>query len=417
MRILHLIQRYRPAIGGAESWAAALAARQAGAGHEVQVMTFDLLGEDEFWHPRRRAGRDPLPADETMDGVHVRRYVPVDLNPLQLSRSASPALSNPKLDSVFAGVGSSLLSPPQSLGYYRDLPGKVRGADIVHLHAVPYPHVRAGFAAARTFRKPVAITPHFHEGEPTHERRWVRRLLRHCDAVFTVTGWEKRTLTQRGVPEKKIHITGNALTEDPISCAQAAPVSQKLRARLKLPESARLVSYLGRKVAAKGLETLLGAVPHLLAEHPDVRFVLAGPTSNWFAAQLEKLPLTHRSAVIDAGVLSGEEKQALLCESDLVVVPGTNEAFAIVILEAWAAGTPVLASHTGALAEVVGDGGLLFEPAHPASLARQAAALLSDETLATKLARIGADKAAQRYSWDRIAETIERVYARLVPAA
>ena len=417
MRILHLIQRYPPAIGGSENWAAALAARQARAGHAVEVMTFDLLGEDEFWHPRLRNNRVPLPPDETIDGVRVRRYAPVDLNPLQLSRSASTALSSPKFDSVFAGVGSSLLSPPQSLGFYRDLPAGVRGADLVHLHAVPYPHVRAGYTAARALRKPVVITPHFHEGEPTHERRWVKRILSHCDAVFTVTGWEKRTLTQRGVPEKNIHITGNALTKEAMGCAQARPIAKALRARWGIPENSRLVSYLGRKVAAKGIETLLGAAPHLIAEHPDARIILAGPGSNWFDKQLAGLPPTMRSVVVDAGVLEEEEKEALLCESEVVVVPGTNEAFAIVILEAWAAGTPVLASHTGALAEVVGDGGLLFEPGHTASLASQAATLLSDEALAKRLARIGAEKAQGRYSWDQIAEVVERVCTRLVPAA
>ena len=98
--------------------------------------------------------------------------------------------------------------------------------------------------------------------------------------------------------------------------------------------------------------------------------------------------------------------------SDLVVVPSRNEPFGLVLLEAWAAGKPVVASDVGGLAENIQDmaDGLKVAP-DPESVALGINSLLRDNGLMARLAEAGKNKVA-RYSWDASVQDLLRVYER-----
>src|SRR5262249_19740378 len=88
--------------------------------------------------------------------------------------------------------------------------------------------------------------------------------------------------------------------------------------------------------------------------------------------------------------------------------PSRFEAFGIVILEAWACGTPVIVSSSGAMPSIVGEGGLVFETGDPVDLARKLERVLENPELAGTMARRGHERMLERYTWDRIAPAAGR---------
>lgn len=444
MKILHLIQRYPPAIGGSEQWAAILAREQARLGHEVEVLTLALLDEDEYWHPLSARSR-VLPRVRQEDGVLVRRYPPARFNPLNLrfalpdkgdsrpfaagtrhdaqahpdrsSGSSFKTLAAGRALPALPGAFSPWLSllGPHSLKLYAALAGKLRETDVLHLHALPFAHNHAGRALARAFGKPAVFTPHFHPAEASHEGWPQRRLLKSCDALFAVTEFEKHALVERGIPEEKITVTGNTVADlRTLEAPVAADVRERLLSRLGLSPETPYAICLGRKSPQKGIGLLLEAAPLIQRDFPQGRLVLAGPSSEWFGRIFQNLPGDLRSFVVDAGQVSEEEKAALLQSAKVLLSPSAHEAYGIVFLEAWAAGIPAVGAGAGAITEVMGEGGLLFASGDARGLAAQAVRLLGDGDLRARLALAGRAQIASRPTAAQIAAKVDGTYQRVL---
>jgi phosphatidylinositol alpha-mannosyltransferase/D-inositol-3-phosphate glycosyltransferase len=101
--------------------------------------------------------------------------------------------------------------------------------------------------------------------------------------------------------------------------------------------------------------------------------------------------------------------------ADVVVVPSRKEAFGIVALEAWRAGTPLVATSLGGPASFVTDGvdGLLVDPVNTAALAHAVGSVLGDGHLADELATAGL-KTVRRYSWSSVTQAYSELYERAV---
>jgi len=421
MKILHVIQRYPPAIGGSEQWAAILAREQARLGHEAEVLTLALLEEDEYWHPLSERSR-VLPSVREEDGVLVRRYPPTRLNRFNLrfaapdeGESGSPATGRalPALPGAFS-PWLSLLGP-HSLKLYAALAAKLREADVLHLHALPFAHNHAGRALSRALGKPTVFTPHFHPGDASHEGWPQRRLLKSCDALFAVTEFEKRALVERGIPEKSITVTGNAVRDLPtLETPASSDVREGVFSRIGLLPGTPYAICLGRKYPQKGISLLLEAAPLIHRNFPQGRLVLAGPSSEWFGRIFKNLPGNLRAFVVDAGQVSEEEKAALLQSAKVLLSPSEREAYGIVFLEAWAAGIPAVGAGAGAIPEALGNGGLLFAPGDARDLAAQAVRLLGDGDLRARLALAGRAQIASRPTAAQIAAKVDGTYQRVL---
>jgi phosphatidylinositol alpha-mannosyltransferase len=171
------------------------------------------------------------------------------------------------------------------------------------------------------------------------------------------------------------------------------------------------LSFLGRlDEPRKGLDTLLAAVPSIAAARPDARLYVAG-RGNVRAAE-ERLPAAHRHLVTFLGGVDDATRSALLASSDLYVAPNTGgESFGIVLLEAMAAGAPVLASDLPAFRTVLEDGrlGTTYPAGDPAALATAALGLLAAERVRLEK-RDAACRAVRRYDWTVLARDIVLVY-------
>jgi phosphatidylinositol alpha-mannosyltransferase len=172
------------------------------------------------------------------------------------------------------------------------------------------------------------------------------------------------------------------------------------------------VLFVGRLDPRKGLDHLVEAARILEARHPGrfvTRIVGDGPRRELAG----KLTGPVRSAVRFTGSVPPEALPLVYAGADLVVSPAvSSESFGIVLLEALASGTPVVASDLPGYRTVIRHGrdGLLVPPRDAAALASAIEAVAEDETLRARLSKAGPPRAAA-FSWARIATSLEEVYA------
>jgi glycosyltransferase involved in cell wall biosynthesis len=189
------------------------------------------------------------------------------------------------------------------------------------------------------------------------------------------------------------------------------------------------VLYLGRLTPHKGIDRLLRALPSgatltvagsaghdpRLPErgYPDLLRTLAGGADVRFTGPVGErdLPSLYRRAAVF--VLPTVEQT---CYGRPVAV---TELLGLSVLEAMASGTPVVASRTGGLPEVVRDGetGFLVTPGDVGELRDRIASLLGDPVLAGRIARQAREALLERFTWERTAERCLSAYAELVPSA
>ncbi len=172
----------------------------------------------------------------------------------------------------------------------------------------------------------------------------------------------------------------------------------------------RLV-FVGRPEDRKGLPVLLTAFEALI-EHEDARLAVIGADRVDVARHLGDPDSEERIEAL--GRVHGDELWRRLHEADLLCAPSlTGESFGMILTEAFAAGTPVLASNIAGYADVVtaGENGILVPPADPQGLAEELQAL---SRAPERLERMGraARESAQRYAWPAVAAQVEEVYER-----
>ena len=178
--------------------------------------------------------------------------------------------------------------------------------------------------------------------------------------------------------------------------------------------------FLGRiDEPRKGLQVLAAAMPTILDAVPGARLLVVGPGS--VAAASAKLPDRVLAATQFLGALSDEEKASALASADLYIAPHTGgESFGIVLVEAMAAGAPVLASDLAAFQRVLDAGrtgmaGAIFANERPDDLAARAIELLGDPARLHALSDLGRARAAV-FDWQVVAEEILAVYETVADA-
>jgi phosphatidylinositol alpha-mannosyltransferase len=171
------------------------------------------------------------------------------------------------------------------------------------------------------------------------------------------------------------------------------------------------VVFIGRlDEARKGLPTLLAAMEHVVARRPGVRLLVAGRGD--FDEVLEAVSPAVRDAVTFLGVVTEPDKVRLLHSADVYVAPNLGgESFGIVLVEAMAAGVPVLASDLDAFREVLDDGrvGVLFPTGDVGRLGDALCALLDDPARREAL-RAEASAWVRRFDWDTVTSDLLAVY-------
>ncbi len=185
-----------------------------------------------------------------------------------------------------------------------------------------------------------------------------------------------------------------------------------VRRELGLAENALVVGYAGRIERVKRLDLLLDAFAQLLPDYPQLRLLILGEGS--MKAELQALAIRWGmgQAVVWAGFRA--DMTHMLAAMDVYVQPSSNEGLSLSILEAMAAGRPVVATTVGAAREVLADGetGLLVPPNSAEMLAAAMRRLLSDSALQQHLATAALQLVNEQYSIGRMAAAYRQLYTR-----
>jgi glycosyltransferase involved in cell wall biosynthesis len=394
MRILNLIQRFPPVIGGAEAWCEGVTRYLANRGHSVEVLSLRVVDEAGLWG-------DIMPPSHVAVG-------PVDLYPGIRVRRCRPS------DTAWGFVRLLEIAGAQVSGRYSaELFGRVaaavRRADVVHLHHHFVPLSFWGLAIARLNRRPVVVTPHLHPGDPTNEQPLAWWLLRKCDAVIAVTPHEAELYVRGGVRCDRAVVSSNAVDADRFESGRRIGLREEVRSRWGLSGETRVVTFLGRKQERKDISVLIQAARRL-GETMDLAVVLVGPQSDWYREAIETWDC-KAFRLIDVPVIPEETKVAVLAASDVVVQPSWEEAFGIVFLEAWASGLPVIGAHWGAIPQVIRDAGLTFARGDAANLAERLDWLFTHPEEACAMAQRGRLRVARDHTWERVGFAVEQAYA------
>jgi phosphatidyl-myo-inositol alpha-mannosyltransferase len=175
------------------------------------------------------------------------------------------------------------------------------------------------------------------------------------------------------------------------------------------------IGFLGRYAEPrKGFPVLLDAFARLVEDRPGLRLLVAGPGG----ADDPELPPALRSRIALLGRVSEDEKARMLRSIDVYVAPNIGgESFGMILAEAMAAGTPVVASDLEAFRHVLDGGraGDLFPVGDPAGLASVLARLLDDPQRRARLVARGREVAAG-FDWERLVERVLEVYATAIEA-
>lgn len=258
-------------------------------------------------------------------------------------------------------------------------------------------------------------------------------LVRPCPGVVTVhdlafedwrsdfsprTGMKYRTLVPRAARSAERIICPSKFTRDDL-CSRYGVDPEKVRVipeapalelgSLPAPDRQYLLA-IGDLRQKKNLAVLVQAFLELWqAGEREHHLVLAGADSGQ-AANLMRL--AGSAPVHLTGYLDDERLDALIRGAALAVVPSLYEGFGLVVLEAMARGTPVLAARAGALTETGGTAAAYFDPHDPDSLAEQLRTLLGDPEARERMASEGRSWAA-RFSWRHAARQTAAVYREL----
>ena len=184
------------------------------------------------------------------------------------------------------------------------------------------------------------------------------------------------------------------------------------------PGAGGTLGFLGRMdEPRKGLNILLRAFELLASERPDLRLLIAGRGDRDDLRGRVAGPFRDRLVLL--GQVSQEDKARFYHSVDVFCAPNTGgESFGIVLIEAMAAGAPIVASDLEAFRLVLRDGraGELFPAGDPAALAAAAGRLLDDPFLRGRLSAAATD-AVRVYDWPVVARDVVQVYEAVVPAA
>jgi glycosyltransferase involved in cell wall biosynthesis len=393
MRILWLITRYWPVVGGAEIHTRRIIHEMVALGHTSAVIT--------HWDTNRT---DWLRGTTVTAPGRVRRYqddagIPVVRLGYSLPsrlRSALPAMTY----YLRVAQSASSLADRLEASIEREC-GK--DWDIVHAVRVGRePLYLAGYRYARRLGVPFVFTP-------LHHPRWVGKryetyldLYRKADALIALTNYERSLYADLGVDPGRVAVTGIG----PILPESADGTRFRDAHQIRGP----LILFLGQKYDYKGYRHLLEATERVWKQHPNATFAFLGPRT---PASRSAFSRVHDPRILELDAVDPQTKGDALAACDIFCLPSEQESFAGVYTEAWSYGKPVIGCAIPAVKEVIGDGvdGVIVPPDDSAALASALLRLLGDEALRARLGAAGQAKVAQRYNWPTIAATIEGAYS------
>jgi glycosyltransferase involved in cell wall biosynthesis len=293
------------------------------------------------------------------------------------------------------------------------------GHDVVHINKThPRNSLPGVIAAWLSGARVIVATEHLGQPPDSHYplgrliiTTYVRLTNMMIDRTIAVSELSREMLLDNyRIPESKIVAIPNGIDVGRFENVDPGPV----RAELGLTPEDRVALFIGRLTARKGHSVAIDAFPDVLAGVPEAKMVFVGngELEDEFRSRVSAMGLEDR--VIVAGFR--RDIPELLAASSALILPSEKECLPLSILEAMAAGLPVVATDVGGISEAVEDGvtGLLIEPRDPGGLARALVRVLGDREEAEAMGRAGLEKARHEFSIEATMTAVFGLYRDLL---
>jgi glycosyltransferase involved in cell wall biosynthesis len=379
MKVAHVLLRF-DAPGGVETNVREVTRRLRAAGEDVEVFASDLYDEARW---ERRSNYAPV-----VDGVPVHRF--------SVRKRLLPGLTMPMMVGLMDALSDS-------------------GPDVIHAHSHRYGHVLEAAAVADRLRIPLVVSTHYHPAD-RREPPMKRGLLRVQDVVFGMSAYrvaralvvqtdQEALLVREFAPAKKLRTIAPGIDLASWSNPEADRTDG-----LDLPKEYFL--FVGRLASSKGLPTLLDALARLA---PDSRKPLVLMGRDW--GEQARLEVRARKLGLSDSVrfLSHVEESSMyrgvIRHARALVLPSEWEAFGLVLLEAMAAGTPIVATAVGGVPDVLDQGraGRLVPYGDAVALAQAMRSVVEDPGTTDRLRAVASER-VRGFDWSVTVERHRALY-------
>ncbi len=376
MRIFHIHHSYYPVVGGMERVIKRIAEEQAKLGHEVHVITSYSSAKDS-------------PVEEELNNVYIHRVKGLKLHypDLTIPTDFNEDLLR-EVDVVHAHSQNSLFNISIAKR------AKILGAKVA-IH----------FMAVDAFRDHPSIL--IRVFGPTYGKWTVKEALKIADLKLVKSFRDMMILRNKfKVKANDLHYVPDGIDEEQLTMPT---LESEFRKKYNLNED--IVLFIGRLHPLKGIEVLLKAIPYVIKEKRDIKFVFIGPGNpKRYIGAANKLGISDR--VLFLGFVDESTKIGAIDSSACLVLPSICdyvEVYSLVISEAWARGKPVVASNVGEIPYRVKHmvNGILVPPKDPKALAEAILKLLEDRTLGAK---IGLEGKKELKTYSEVAFALINIY-------
>jgi glycosyltransferase involved in cell wall biosynthesis len=384
MKIAQVTLRF-DAPGGVETNVREVSRRMRASGEDVEIYSSDLFDESRW---DRRSNYAPI-----VDGVPVHRFA--------VRKRLIPGLTMPMMIGLMDGLATS-------------------GVDVIHAHSHRYGHVLQSAAVADRRHIPLVVSTHYHPADH-REPAWKRLMLRIQDWGFGGTAYRvaralvveterEASLLREFAPADRIRVIPPGIDVDEWSASGPDTPPEGLPPEYFL--------FFGRVAPNKGIPFLIDALAGL---PPALRIPLVIMGQDWGdRATIEER--ARARGVADSVRFLGHVKdpatvRTVIRRARALVLPSEWEAFGLVLLEAMAVGTPIVATSVGGVPEVLDQGrvGLLVPYADSVALGDAMRRVLEEPGPTQDRVRAGRERVRQ-FDWSVAAERHRALYRELVGA-
>ena len=429
-----MISQYLPRIGGIENVVSDLSRKLVRAGHDVSVIA-----------PR-------YDKNDNSNNVNSGNTIDNDTNVNSGSDDGTTSINKSSKNNRVASEGPEMVEGvkvyrfgtsrgfPMGLDELRNMYNLTLQAhsyerfDIIHSHFAKNEGL-VGIRAGRKLGIPVVTTVHGSDimdvwggmCERPWSRYWVRRVLKGSYRLSAVSGFLKERVLEHGIPQAKVRVIHNWIDPGDFTF-NPAPNYQKEQGTWKdnancdrgsngveIADRGRVHTFkivtARRLVRKNGVDLLLSSLDHLVGTRMEGRYLLHilsdGPLKAELQGSVKGTP--HEDLVTFHGSVSFQRYLLHLRDADAWIVPSRWEGFGMVVLEAFAAGTPVVATNVGGIPEIIrhGQNGILVEP-DPKAIACGIGKLYEDPALRSSLVENGKSSVSEYFNFRRgIREWVE----------
>lgn len=377
MKVLQVIPRFNPSLGGGVDVAYNLSKHLALRGHDVTIATTDYLFDADYAATIKEIGVEVIPFEHLFNYC---LYIP------------SPSLK----------------------AWCRTHIGEY---DVVHLNGARSYQNSVVMSQATKNDVPIVLQAHGsimriveRKGiKWLYDQVWGSRLLASASAFIALSQSEADAHRRLGVAGEKVHVLPNGVD---LERFKDLPGRGEFRRKYGIEPDAKVVLYLGRLHKSKGIDLLVEAFADLAPRIEDARLVLVGPDGE-FESDLQRqiTDLGIEEKVRFTGLVPEQEKYAAFIDSDVFVTPKFY-GFPITFAESCACGLPIVTTNAGDYLDWI-DGVAGFSTAYSVTEVSEAMArILSQDVRTSQFRENCRSLVSEKFNWERICADLEVIYAR-----